>query len=256
MSRTLRVLAAYARRYWLQWSAGRSFMVTLVAQQAVSPLVGLAVWTAALPGRPDVSAYYVALLLVRLVTASYENHTFSNRIYSGELADDLLRPHPVVLAPLGENLAVRVWHLAIGLPVVAVAAAAVGVRPGWADLALALPALILAAALRFLFTYLLALTAFWTGRAHGAVDLGDTAIFLLGGGAAPVALLPEAVRPWVEALPFRAMNGFPAEVMAGGLNGSGVLAGYGWQAVWLAVLAGLVAATWRAGVRRYAAVGG
>ncbi len=253
---TLRILGAYLRRSVLQWLAGRSFIVTLVANQVAPPLIGLAVWTTALPRAGSIASYYVVLLFVRLLTVSYENHTFSNRIYSGELADDLLRPHPVVLQPLGENLALRFWHLLIGLPLMMAAVLLVRVHLQATDIALALPALLLAAVLQFLFTYLLALSAFWTEQAHGVVGFGSTLIFLLGGVAAPITLFPPGLRPWGEALPFRAMMGFPVEIAVGGVTQAEIVGGYLWQVVWVATFAAGCRVLWRRGIRRYTAVGG
>jgi ABC-2 type transport system permease protein len=218
-------------------------------------MIGLAVWTAALPGQ-SLATYYLVLLFVRLATVSYENHTFSGAIYSGDLVEDLLRPHPVVFAPLGQNLALRLWHLIIGLPLLVAVGLLAPVEVRASDLLLALPALLMAAALQFLFTYALALSAFWTERAHSITGFGGTLIFLLGGEAAPVYLLPPALRAWVEALPFRAMHGFPAEIAAGALSRAELLAGYGWQAAWLAVCVTIVVYIWRAGLRRFTSVGG
>jgi ABC-2 type transport system permease protein len=253
--RYLTGLRGYIGRYFLQWFAWRSFAFTLVANQAVTPLIGLAVWTTALPGR-NLSSYYVVLLFVRLMTVSYEEHTFSGKIYRGELADDLLRPHPVVLQTLGENLALRIWQLLIGLPLLLGALLLTPFEVAGRNLALALPALLLAAALQFLFIYTLALSAFWSERAYSITSLGSTLIFLLGGEAAPVFLLPAGLRPLAAALPFRAMHGFPAEIAAGVLGDAEVLAGYAWQALWLVVLLLIVRGVWRAGLRRYTAVGG
>lgn len=253
--RSLRVLGEYVRNAFLVWFGWRMFAFTLVANQAVPPLIGLAVWSAALPGR-GLTDYYVAMLFVRLLTVSYENHTFSGRIYSGDLADDLLRPHPVVLQPLGQNLALRVWHLLIALPLLVVLLLLVPLEIRAGDVALALPALLLAAVLRFLFTYALALTAFWTERAHSVVTLGGTLLFLLGGEAAPISLLPPALYPVAVALPFRAMSGFPAELMTGQLSLPAVGVGYLSQLIWLVALAAICTAVWRAGVRRFTAVGG
>jgi len=240
---------------FLKWFAWRSFAFTLVANQAVTPLIGLAVWSVAMPGQ-GVTSYYVAMLLVRLLTVSYENHTFSGRVYEGAVADDLLRPNAVVLAPLGENLAIRVWHIIIGLPVIVVLLLVVDVDLGTQNLAVAIPAVLVAAVLRFLYTWSLALSAFWTERAHSAVGFGSTLVFLLGGEAAPVYLLPDAIRPWAEALPFRAMSGFPAELAAGLVPPQAIAAGFIYQLLWTAVFAVTAAAVWRAGVRRYTAVGG
>jgi ABC-2 type transport system permease protein len=254
--RSLRLLTVYLKRYFLRWLAWRSFAFTLVANQAVAPLVGLAVWSTAVPGQPQITGYYVALLLVRMLTVSYESHTFSGDIYDGTLADQLLRPHPVVVEPLAQNAAMRIWHLIIGAPALVAVGLVTGISFAWQDLLWALPAIALAAVLRFLFTFVLAISAFWTERAHGMVGFGATLIFLLGGDAAPMHLMPAAVRPWMVALPFRAMNAFPAEVAAGLVPPGETWAGYGLQLLWIAVLLALAAMVWRAGVRRYTAVGG
>lgn len=254
--RLLYLLASYIRREFLQWMASRAFLATLVIEQAVTPLLGLAVWSAALHGSTEISTYYVALLAVQLMTVSYEHHTFSNGIYAGAVSEDLLRPQPVVITTLGSNVALRIWHLLIGLPLIVIMGVAAGVAFAAPSALMAIPAILLAAALRFLFTYILALSAFWTQQAHGVVGFGETLIFLLGGSAAPITLLPASLRSIGEALPFRAMLGFPAEIAAGNLPGARIVEGYAWQAIWIVVLAGAVRAVWRSGVRRYTAVGG
>ncbi|MDP9317306.1 MAG: ABC-2 family transporter protein [Chloroflexota bacterium] len=256
MIRCLRLLRGYVLREFLQALTWRGFLITLVINQAVTPLLGLAVWSAALPGSSEVSTYYVALLAVQLMTVSYEHHTFSNGIYAGDLSSDLLKPQPVVVTTLGTNVALRIWHLLIGLPLIVAAGPVVGISFDLRDVLVAIPAVVLAAALRFLFTYSLALSAFWTQRAHGVVGFGETLIFLLGGVAAPIPLFPENIRPLGQALPFRAMIGFPAEIASGSLDGAQVLEGYGWQLIWIGVFALAAMILWRSGVRRYTAVGG
>lgn len=256
MIRFLRLLHGYVLREFLQGLTWRGFMFTLVINQAVTPLLGLAVWSAALPERSGVSSYYVALLTVQMMTVSYEHHTFSNGIYAGDLNSDLVKPQPVVITALGANIAMRIWHLLFGLPLIVITGAVTGASFDLRNVLIAIPALVLAAMLRFLFTYNLALSAFWTQQAHGVVGFGETLIFLLGGVAAPITLFPESIRPIGEALPFRAMLGFPAEMATGSLSGTQVLIGYGWQVIWTGVFAMVTMIVWRSGVRRYTAVGG
>lgn len=121
---------------------------------------------------------------------------------------------------------------------------------------LALPALLLAATLRFFFTYLLALSAFWSQKAQSIAGFGSTLISLLGGAAAPIALFPAPLRPLGEALPFRAMLGFPAEMISSGLNSSQILIGYSWQILWILMFMLAVIFVWRSGLHRYTAIGG
>jgi ABC-type uncharacterized transport system permease subunit len=255
MRRGAALLRGYIQRYFQRWTAMRAFVFTLAINQAVTPLIGLAVWTIALPGE-TISTYYIALLFVRLFTVSYENHIVSNGIYSGEFVDELLLPHAFILKPFSENLAIRLWHLLIGLPLLVVVALLAPVHVSPAQIALAVPALLAAAALQFLFGYALALSAFWTQRAHGITGLGGTLIFLLGGEAGPIYLFPRAARTLAMTLPFHAMYGFPAEIAAGAIGPAEVAAGYAAQALWLGLLATLAALVWRSGIRRYTAIGG
>lgn len=256
MNRLGHISLSYAQRSFLEWSGARSFLFTLVINQAVTPLLGLAIWSAALPNQPGITTYFMALLVVQLLTVSYEYHTVSMAIYEGNLNDWLLRPHPVVLSSLGENIAMRIWHLGVGLPAIAIVALLTDVsfRPG--NVLAAIPALILAGALRFVFTYALALSALWGQQAGGITELGSTLVFLLGGMAVPISLFPERFRPIGEALPFRAMLGFPAEIASGQLTTSEMLTGFSWQLAWLFVLIPVAAWTWTTGIRRYTALGG
>lgn len=252
MIRLLRLLGIQIWRASLGAWSWRSFLITITVGQAITPLLGLLVWSAALPGNSSVSTYYVAVLMVSLLTVSQENHTLSNSIYLGSFSANLLMPQPVVVGFLGSNLAFRFWHSVFGLPLVVGGALLAGITFAPRDILVALPALLLAAALRFVFTYGVALTALWTERAHAMVGFGDTVIFLLGGSAAPLAFLPE---PWRSAgrwLPFWGMLGMPAEIASH--TGSGPA--YAIQVCWLVILIALVFGIWRLGLRRFTSVGG
>src|SRR5258708_1382166 len=116
MKRHLRLLAFWTRRQFLLWLSSGSFLLTLVINQAVTPLIGLLLWSVALPGDTHISAYYIALLAVQFMTVSYENYTFSETIYLGTFSHELLRPQPVILSTMGTNVAMRLLHLLTGLP--------------------------------------------------------------------------------------------------------------------------------------------
>ncbi|OIV38051.1 hypothetical protein BIV57_07745 [Mangrovactinospora gilvigrisea] len=248
-----RLLAVACWRESVTWWSLRSFLITLIVDQSVAPLLGLLVWTAAAPGAHGVTSYYLALAAVQLLTVSFEQHTFANAVYDGTFADTLVRPQPALLGAVATNLAIRFWYGVFGLPVVVAAAAATGALPRPAALLAAVPSLLLAMALRFCLTCGASFSAFWTQRAHGAVSLMETLLFLLGGMAAPLALLPGPGAAVGRLLPFWAALGAPAEVASGQAD---VLQVLPVQLGWLVVLVGAVALLWRRGLRRFAAVGG
>jgi len=75
----------------------------------------------------------------------------------------------------------------------------------------------------------------------------------LSGLLAPLAAFPQAVRDVAQWTPFPYLIDFPARLLAGLPVdvGRGLLA----QLIWLALLLPLVLLLWRAGVRRYTAMG-
>lgn len=254
-TRLVPLVALGVRRIFLNWSGSWWFLVTLAVQELLRPVIGLFVWSMVFPADPRVTEYFIALMVVGLMTASYENWTFSERIYEGTVSDDLLRPQPVVIGPLSENLAARGWLVMLGLPVVILSGSALAVSYAWTWLVPAVLACVFAAVLRFLWTWTLALSAFWTERAHAAVWLGSNLIFLLGGVAAPIAFLPAPWQRIAEVLPFYPMLGLPADIATGRLDTAGVVAAFGYQLGWIAVLGVIAACVWRLGVRRYTVVG-
>ena len=255
MRRLLRLVRLEIWRQIIGWSGAWWFLVTLVIGQAVAPLLGLFVWLHVPSAGTQVGSYYLAVICVALMTASFENHTFAQAIYSGDVAAALLRPQPPVIGPLGENLAIRLWMLVLGIPLITLVGLTVGVRFAPLALLAALPALALAAVLRFLFVWTLAMAAFWTERVHAVVAFGGVLIFLLGGSAAPNALLPEPLRTIAQLLPFRSMLGFPAELATGALTPADAAAGYAISVLWTAALGCCAVGAWRLGVRRYTTVG-
>jgi ABC-2 type transport system permease protein len=121
---------------------------------------------------------------------------------------------------------------------------------------MAVPATVLAAGCAFAFNFALACSAFWTERYFAVADAGFRLIFLFGGVAAPIPLLPANARPWFNALPFRWMRGFPAEVASGLVHGHDIIVGLGVQLFWLGVLSLICRAAYTGGIRRFTALGG
>jgi ABC-type uncharacterized transport system permease subunit len=254
--RLLQLLTLRIRLEILEWSGTWWFLFTLVVQAVLGPLIGMFLWSAVYPADSYVATYYVALLLVTVMTESFEQFTFSGKIYDGTISHDLLRPQPVIVNTIGTNVAIRVWLTVMGIPVALLTGLAFSVSLNWTAVLLALPALVLGASLTFCWTLLLSLTAFWTERVHSIVGLGWTLNSVLGGTIAPLAFLPEPWHGVGQVLPFYGMLGLPADIVAGRVHGlAPLLTGVAWQTGWIVTFTAVTVLLWRAGIRRYTVVG-
>lgn len=250
---------------WASWMQYRSFFFVLAFGWMVPPLVALFAWLAA-AGEGDLAgmnrgafvAYYLALVLANQLTYAQTNWTLGDVIREGGLNAWLVRPLPALYQVLASEVAGKVVYMVFVIPVAGLLALAL--RPELhataAQVALSLLSLLLAWALRFLWGCWLALLAFWSTRADALLAIQDSLVFLLSGIAAPVMLLPGVLQAAARVLPFRYMVGFPVEILVQNPAPGEIVFGFALQAGWLALAAALTALVWRAGLRRYAAVGG
>jgi len=256
---------ALIRSTWLSWMQHRGFFFLLAFGWMIPPLVALFVWTAAAGegaiggmDRGDFVAYYLVLILVNQLTYAQTNWTVGDLIRDGSLNAWLLRPMAPLYNTLAGEVAGKVVFMAFAIPVTAVLALVL--RPtielSLPNALLAVPALLLAWALRFFWGYWLALLAFWSTRADALLSLQDAVVFLLAGQVAPPDLLPGLLRTAAHWLPFHYMLSFPVQVLTGQVDPAGLWQGLALQSGWLAVAVLLYAVLWKTGLRRYAAVGG
>jgi ABC-2 type transport system permease protein len=245
----------------------RAELVIWLIGHVLEPLVYLAVWTAVARSgaggsvggydAADFAAYFITLMLVNHVTYTWIMWEYEYRVRYGSLSFALLRPVHPIHADIADNITSKV----VTLPLIVAAAAVLGAafRPAfhltaWATAGCA-ASLALAFGLRFLMEWTLALAAFWTTRVSALNQVYFVAALFLSGQMAPLSLLPRPLQTAASVLPFRWIMSFPAELFLGRLAPLDALRGIGIQAAWLCVFALMLRLAWRAGVRRYSAVG-
>ncbi len=168
----------------------------------------------------------------------------------GTLEPHLLRPKPYLVQKLAEAMGDSLGRL-IGIGVAALVALALSGRaapPAVAFIYIAVLG-VLGTAVGVLLMTLVGLSAFWVRRVLPPYLIMQKALFLLGGLFAPISLYPgwffhaAVVTPFAATL-FLAGEQAIAPSLASFANGLAA------QIVWIAILSGLVALVWRAGLRK------
>lgn len=178
-------------------------------------------------------------------------------VRTGALAVQLIRPLSYPLARLWSTLGERLVRFGLNL-VVGAAIALLLVGPiafSAGGLLLFLLALPCAFTLDFLGQFLIGMGAFWLEDTSGLLLIYSRITMILGGMLIPLELFPQAVQPWLRALPFSSIIYGPARMFvhpdATFLRDLIVR-----QGLAIVVLAGAVALVYRAGIRRIHANGG
>jgi ABC-2 type transport system permease protein len=171
-------------------------------------------------------------------------------IRSGALEAHLLRPRAYLVQRTAEAAGAMLVRLAVTGAAALLMLLASG-RP-WpapdtlAALALAGP---LGALVGVLLYAVAGLSAFWVRRTLPAMLIVQKAMFLLGGLFAPITLYPTWLTRLGAASPFAAHLYWPAAMTLSPAPRTFALA-LAAQGLWIALLAGLIALIWRAGLRR------
>jgi ABC-2 type transport system permease protein len=265
VTRTLKALPTLLRVGFAEAVAYRAeFLVWLLSTNM--PLVMLALWSAVARDAPvgrfgqrDFAAYYLATLVVRLLTGAWVIWELNMEIRQGTLAFRLLRPiHPLV-AYACENIAAMPVRIAIALPVALVALLVAGGEKVTRDplLVALFPVTVLGAWLiTFLAMAIIGTLAFYVESAGSLFEIWLGLFGVFSGYLIPLELFPRWVEGIARWLPFRYMLAFPVEMIIGMTPRARALAELAVQ--WTFVLGLLLVArsTWRLGLRRFAAFGG
>ena len=236
--------------------------IVLWALSGLLPLLMFSLWSNAPAGAasglsPQAFArYFLAAFVVRQFTIVWVVYAFEEDNLLGRLSPYLLQPLPLVWRYVAAHLADQATRLPIVIIMVALfflfVPSAIWI-PSFGQFLIALLALQLGFWLNFLLHYAITLLCFWSERARALEKLVYMPYLFLSGLLAPLDLYPAWLRTFALHTPFAAMLYLPAQLLSGGPVD--LIAGLLNAASWLFLLVPLNLWLWRAGVRRYAAMG-
>ncbi len=210
-------------------------------------------------GQADFTAYYLAALVVRLMTGAWVIWEVNFEIRQGTLAYRLLRPIHPLAAYAAENIGAMPLRLGAVVPIAGIALLATGGERLTRDpllLALFPVALVGAWLITFLAMSVIGALAFFVESSGSLFEVWLGLFGVFSGYLLPLELFPHWLEVAARFMPFRYMLAFPVEMVIGMTPRPAALAELAIQWAFVAGLAAAARLAWRAGLRRFAAYGG
>ncbi|GAA4707947.1 ABC transporter permease [Brevibacillus fulvus] len=251
--------AVLLRMKWVEMFEYRLASLVWVFGAMTQPLITMLVW---MNIDREASAtfilYFASLIVVERLTTAWDVWELDREIREGSFSYYIVRPFAHVHWAIAENLVYKLVFFVILAPVWLVAAIfvpALRLKLDWGQLALFVFALLIASAIRFLFSYSFGLLGFWVTKVTAIYGMLEAISLFFSGRIAPLSFLPPVIQQLSFYLPFRYMVGFPVELLTGdvhGTAGDGFLLAIFWMLCFLA----LTFALWKRGLKKNQAVGG
>ncbi|MFV2195592.1 ABC transporter permease [Nocardiopsis sp. LOL_012] len=260
------VFALGLRRYSAYRAATFAGLLTNCVFGAINALVLLALFAV----RPEINGYdsgdavtqvFVAQALIAAVAVMGPPLDLDERVRSGAVATDLLRPVSLTAWWLFDDLGRAAFQLLFrSVPTFCVGAVLFDLRlpDGALRWTAVLASFALAVVVSFGLRYLYALSGFWLLDTRGVWAVAGLLGPVAAGMLLPLPLFPAAVGEVLRLLPWASTVQVPADVLLGKdtLPGGGVPGGLAVQAAWAVVLLALGAWTATRATRRVVVQGG
>ncbi len=209
-------------------------------------------------GPAEFTGYYLATLLVRMLTGAWVVWEMSQEIRTGSFSMRLLRPIHPFLSYASDNLAAIPMRGLLGVPIVLsmifLASGAVSHDPRLWIIAVATIAG--AWLINFLVNCAMGCVAFFAESATSVFEVWLALWMIFSGYLFPLDLFPPWARVILDVLPFRLMMDLPVRCITGMISVEDALSGLVQQILWIAALFVVARASWRWGMKRFSAVGG
>lgn len=227
-------------------------------------------WTAVFASSPDAEVYgytfpemiaysILAGLVAKIVSTGFEWEIASD-IKNGGLSKFIVQPIGYFYYRICAFFGRKVLQLGIVFVIALAALFACNVFLGllldWSRVLLFLPFVFLSMVINFLIYYCLSSLAFIMAEVWGVFVAAGQGILMLSGGIFPLDVFGDKAARVLSVLPFQYIVFYPVNIVNGRLSLEQILQGALIQVVWIGLL--IVAANfcWKAGMKKYVAVGG
>jgi ABC-2 type transport system permease protein len=263
----MRLYTEVARRSFRRYAAYRGATVAGIFTNTVFGFIRAYVLIELFASQPEIGGYDVSdAITYSFITqgliatvAIWGWFEIEERIRTGDVASDLLRPHSFLGYWLATDVGRATYQaLARGIVPILVAGLAFELRlperpATWLVFSISV---FLAVTVSFAIRAMVNLFAFWFFDSRGLATIGSTAWIFLSGLALPLAVFPAGLRTISRLTPFAATFDAPAQIVLEQLSPAGVLATLGLQLAWAGLLLAAAQLVLERGTRKLVIQGG
>ena len=236
--------------------------IALWALSGVLPFIMLTIWSkndiSSTFGFNDItlSRYFLSAYLVRQFSVVWVVFSFEEDALLGRLSPYLLQPLHPLWRYVSSHLAEQFTRLPFAI-IVTIIFFLLKPDAFWmpkiSQFLLTWLATILAFTIAFLLQSIIAALCFWNEKASALERLIFVPYLFFSGLLAPLESFPPSILKYSLLTPFPYLINFPAKILCG--QQSELIKGFAAQIFWILILLPLVIILWKAGVRRYTAMG-
>ncbi len=239
------------------------YMIGMIAE----PVIYLVVWSTIAQAQGGsvggytpgaFAAYYLVWTLVRNMNIVLTPYDWENRIRTGRLSFELIRPiHPLnsdIAYFAGMKVVVIILWIPLGLFLSLFFKPEL--HPAWYQVVGFFFAIWGAYLIRTMLLWLLGMITFFTTRVGAIFELFFAVELVFSGRLVPMSLMPPVIQQVAGYLPFQWTFFFPIEALVSPMSFLHMLEGLGMQLLWIVIGWLAVMLVWRISIRQFSAVGG
>ena len=201
--------------------------------------------------------YSTVALLMGLVMDIDQTRVLHDKLHSGTIATDFMKPINVPLYFFADGSGEVLFHAVLIVPSLLFSLLIVHIDvPGPLVLATFFLSFLLGYMVGFWLNFILNMIAFWTLEIHAARLIVTWVSDLFGGELIPLVIFPAFLQKIAFVLPFAAMFSTPLLIYVGVIRPARYAQALGAQVFWVVVLGLVATMMWRAGAKRVVVQGG
>lgn len=237
-----------------------------IVNTIITIVVYLCIYEALYGGKSEVDGISFAMTATSFVISlglsnafHYDEMFIQNKIHSGTITNEFLKPVNFIFRLLSENIGEGMFNIIFNF-IPAVVFTMIYTELCEPTSILNFVIMLFSVALGYIILWLISLImqtlSFWLFSVWGIITIKNVIVNILSGIFLPLWFMPEALQKIISFTPFQAIYYTPIRIYLGQLSGMEIVNSLLVQGIWIGILSTIAAVLWSRGVKKLVVQGG